>query len=411
MTCVHNARHKKNLILYFQVHQPSRLRNLRFLDIGSNLPYFDDKLNEAIIQRVATQCYAPANELLLKTIRQHPNVKVCFSVSGIAIDQLQAYAPETLASFRALADTGCVEFLAETYYHSLASVFPGNDFELQVARHQREILRHFGISPKVFRNTELIYHDELGKRISQLGFSGTIIDGADRILHRVSPHHVFIHPETDLRILTRNYRLSDDIAFRFIQDGTTLSTRTYIDWLRAIPADQRTATIAMDYETFGEHYKTDSGILSFLREFLTAVAADDNLQFTTPSEAIKSKPYGTLSVPVPVSWADEERDLSAWLGNEMQRDAFDSLAKLEKDVKDLCDKELLHEWRMLQTSDHFYYMSTKRGSDGQVHSYFSPYPSPYEAFINFMNVLADFTSRVKRLKSAAKENSSIPVTA
>lgn len=316
------------------------------------------------------------------------------------MDQLADYAPEVLDSFRQLAETGNVEFLAETYYHSLSCMIPGNEFELQVAKHQKTILQHLGVVPKVFRNTELIYSDEIGGRISQLGFKGVIIDGADRILGRNNLHHVFEHATGDLRLLLRDYRLSDEISFRFSQNATPLSAAQYIGWLGAIPEGQNVITLAMDYETFGEHQKKETGIFDFLETLLVSLCRRRDFRFSTAADALEQAPVSRLAVPHTISWADQERDLSAWLGNEMQRDAFDSLLKLEQDVKDLLDRRLLNEWRTLQTSDHFYYMSTKKGSDGEVHAYFSPYPSPYEAFINYMNVLTDFALRIKIGKSA-----------
>lgn len=363
---------------------------------------------------MAANCYLPTNALLHTLIKKHPGIKVAFSISGITIDQLEEYAPEVLDSFRSLAETGSVEFLNETYYHSLACMLPGNEFELQVAKHRKKIFAHFGMLPRVFRNTELIYSNEIGERIGLLGYDGILLDGVDRVLGHQSPHHVFQHPVSEeLKMLMRNYRLSDDISFRFSQNSTTLSVEQYIEWLDAIPANENVVTIAMDYETFGEHQKKESGIFDFLENLFARLAAAESYRFMTPSDAVTHiQPSATLSVPGFISWADEERDVSAWLGNEMQRDAFDSFCKLENDVKSLNDKALLHEWRTLLTSDHFYYMSTKKGNDGGVHSYFSPYPSPYEAFINYMNVLTDFGLRVKVQKSAAavgrKRNAEVP---
>lgn len=404
MSSAINAGKDKNLILYFQVHQPRRLCTLRFFDIGAHRGYFNDTLNKEIIQRVARLCYLPANALLLKLIKKNPQIKIAFSISGITIDQLEDYAPEVLDSFRQLAETGCVDFLTETYYHSLACLFPGNEFELQVAKHQKKILKHFGVLTKVFRNTELIHSQETANRISQLGFKGVMIDGVDRVLGPLNCHHVFQHPASTLKLLPRDFRLSDDISFRFSQNQTSLAASEYIKWLGRIPENEKLITLAMDYETFGEHQKKETGIFSFLEGLLSDLARKKNFHFKTPSEAVETlQVSGELSLPGYISWADQERDLSAWLGNEMQRDAFDSLVKLEQDVKMLHNKTLLNEWRTLQTSDHFYYMSTKKGSDGEVHSYFSPYPSPYEAFINYMNVLTDFGLRVKILKSAGSE--------
>lgn len=319
------------------------------------------------------------------------------------IDQLEEYAPEVLDSFKTLAKTGSVDFLTETYYHSLACMIPGKEFDFQIRKHQERIEKLFGVRSNVFRNTELIYSDHIGQRISDLGFKGVLSDGIDRILGQDNPHHVFEHPEADLKLLLRNYRLSDDIAFRFSQKQSPLTANQYMTWLNDIPVDQNVITLALDYETFGEHHKKETGIFTFLDNLLTALARKKNYRFLTPSEAIEILPgHKTLSVPSFISWADEERDLSAWLGNEMQRDAFDSLLKLETDIKSLHNKTLLNLWRSLQTSDHFYYMSTKKGNDGGVHSYFSPYPSPYEAFINYMNVLTDFSLQININKSASR---------
>lgn len=350
---------------------------------------------------MASQCYLPTNALLLKLIKKDPRIKIAFSISGITIDQLEDYAPEVLDSFRLLAQTGCVEFLTETYYHSLACLLPTNEFDLQVAKHQKKILQHFRVLTKVFRNTELIHSQETANRIHQLGFKGVMIDGVDRVLGAQNCHHVLEHPGSDLKLLLRDFRLSDDISFRFSQNQKSLTAAEYINWLSKIPQNEKVVNLAMDYETFGEHQKKETGIFSFLETLLSNLARKKNFHFMTPSQAIETLPVsGKLSLPGYISWADQERDLSAWLGNEMQRDAFDSMLKLEQDVKMLHNKTLLNEWRTLQTSDHFYYMSTKKGSDGQVHSYFSPYPSPYEAFINYMNVLTDLGLRVKILKSA-----------
>lgn len=338
---------------------------------------------------------------MLKLIKKNPRIKIAFSISGITIDQLEAYAPEVLDSFRLLAETGCVDFLTETYYHSLACLLPSNEFELQVAKHQKKILRHFGVLTKVFRNTELIHSQETANRINQLGFKGIMIDGVDRVLGPLNCHHAFQNPGSRLKLLPRDFRLSDDISFRFYQNQTSLSAAEYITWLSNIPQSEKVITLAMDYETFGEHQKKETGIFSFLENLFSGLAKKKNFHFMTPSQAVETLPVsGELSLPGYISWADQERDLSAWLGNEMQRDAFDSLIKLEEDIKMVHSKTLLNDWRTLQTSDHFYYMSTKTGSDGEVHSYFSPYPSPYEAFINYMNVLADLGLRVKSLKAA-----------
>ena len=395
----------RNVIFYFQVHQPRRLRSMRFFDIGSHATCFNDDLNREIMQRVAANCYLPTNALLLKLIKKHPEIRLTFSISGVTLEQFELFAPEVLHSFRALADTGSVEFLCETYFHSLACMMPGHEFEIQALKHADAIEKHFGKRPTVFRNTELIYNDEIGKRISMLGFNGVLTDGIQKVVkNNKSVHQVYMHPnESDLRILLRDYLLSDDIAFRFSQNGTRLSVDKYMTWLNDVPDYDKVITLAMDYETFGEHQKKETGILDFFKKLLTALAKSSKHTMLTASEAVKDiTPHSTLSVPEHVSWADQERDLSAWLGNDMQRDSFESLIKLDKTVKALSNSEILKQWRMLQTSDHFYYMSTKKGSDGSVHNYFSPYPSPYEAFINYMNVLTDFSVHLNVKKSVHK---------
>jgi alpha-amylase len=392
---------QKKLALYFQIHQPMRLRRFKFFDIGMGAQYFDDTLNNQIIEQVARECYLPANTLLLKLVKKYPQIRIAFSISGLALDQFHEVTPEVLDSFRALGETGCVEFLGETQYHSLASLIPGNEFETQVIEHSAKVNAYLGLRPTVFRNTELIYSNDIASRAAALGFNGIYCDGIEQVLGYRSPHHLYSHPSDNIRILLRNYRLSDDIAFRFQHTETALTVDKYMSWLRAIPADQSLVNIAMDYETFGEHQKKETGIFKFLENLLIQLANEKSICMMTPSEVIASEEsHDFLSVSGLVSWADRERDVSAWLGNPIQQDAFDTLLSLEPMIVRANDPLLLKCWRMLQTSDHFYYMSTKKGDDGVVHSYFSPYPSPYEAFINYMNVLSDFTLKLnKRMKT------------
>ncbi len=383
-----------------------RLNRFTFFDIGSEKPYFDDSLNNEIIDRIARACYLPANMLLLKLIRKNPGIKVTFSISGLTLEKLDLVAPEVLYSFRALAETGAVEFLGETQYHSLACMIPGDEFEKQVIEHRKKLEHYIGVTPAVFRNTELIYNDDIARRAASLGFKGIYCDGVEKILGYRSPHHVYSSAGSGLPILLRNYRLSDDIAFRFSEQSLTVEK--YVSWLNALPPEQTLINVALDYETFGEHKKKSTGIFAFLEELLGRVANDKGLVMRTPSEAISlEKPKESLAVPVHVSWADRERDLSAWLGNPIQQDAFDTLVSLGKDVNKINDP-LLHKcWRLLQTSDHYYYMSTKEGDDGNVHAMFSPYPSPYEAFINYMNVLSDFRLIANRKLSTRSEKQKI----
>lgn len=392
---------KQNIVLYFQIHQPRRLNVVNFFDIPNEPPYFNDSLNEAIVRRVARECYIPANALLLKLIEEVPGIKITFSISGVVIDQLEAYAPEALDSFQRLAKTGAVEFLAETYYHSLASLANGEEFELQVFQHLEKMLEVFGARPVVFRNTELIYNDEIGNRVAKMGFQGIFTEGHESILNARSPHQLYSHPEQEqLKIFLRNYRLSDDIAFRFIQGGKRLQTTQYLSWLNGMPSQERLINLAMDYETFGEHQKSGTGIFEFLEELLPALASGKKFRMIHPSEAVNILPAReNLSVKAHLSWADLERDISAWLGNDMQKDAFNSIMRLESDVKNFGGEKLLKYWRFLQTSDHFYYMSLKTDTDGSVHAYFSPFPSSYEAFISFMNVVTHLSFRIQAEKN------------
>lgn len=385
---------------YFQVHQPRRLRRFRFFDIGSSSNYFDDSSNEKIVERIAAECYLPANKMLLSLIRQHPNLRITFSLSGMVIEQLRMYSPETLESFQALAQTGAVEFLGETYYHSLASLLDEGEFCDQVELHRTTIAEHFGVLPTTFRNTELIYSNAIARAVARLGFNGMYLDGIERVLKGRSANHVYTHPDTALSLFPRNYRLSDDISFRY-SDRTwsewPLTEDSFMRWLGQMPDEDNFISLGMDYETFGEHQKQSEGILTFMNRLLSRLAVHPQFMFVNPSEAAKLiQPAGILSVSAPISWADQERDLSAWLGNDMQRDAFASLKKLSSAVWESGSSRLLREYRYLQTSDHFYYMSTKRGSDGIVHQYFSPYSSPYEAFMNYMNVLADVEYRLTK---------------
>lgn len=400
----------KSICFYFQVHQPDRLRQYRFFDIGNNFIYYDEFTNKNIMRRIARKCYLPINALLLELIKSHRSkFRLAFSISGVAIEQFRQFAPEVLDSFKALADTGCVEFLAETYSHSLASIANENEFKLQVKDHSKLIESTFGMKPVTFRNTELIYSDQIGACVADMGYKTMLTEGAKHILGWKSPNFVYtntINPK--LKLLLKNSELSDDIAFRFSNkswDGWPLTAEKYADWVESALEKDDTLNIFMDYETFGEHQPAESGIFDFLKALPDAILAK-GISFDTPSQvAAKYQPVGPLHVQYPISWADEERDTSAWLGNELQNEAFSKLYSLDKKVKKIKDKDLLNVYRHLQESDHFYYMCTKFFSDGAVHSYFNPYDTPYEAFINYMNVLSDFELRVEaRLKKSEKRN-------
>ncbi len=346
------------------------------------------------------------NALLLELINKYNGAfKVSFSISGTFMDQMEAYAPDVLESFQKLVATGHVELLNETYSHSLASLKSKDEFKNLVYKHQTKIKELFnGYAPKVFRNTELIYSDQIGALVAEMGYDAMLTEGAKHILGWKSPNYVYVNSiEPKLKILLKNFQLSDDIAFRFgnkAWDDYPLTTEKFIKWINAIPNEEETLNLFMDYETFGEHQWAETGIFEFMKHLPEAVFTQTNFGFSTPSEiASKIAPVGKIHVPIPISWADEERDLTAWLGNDLQDEAFDRLYELEKSVNAIEDEEIQRDWKYLQTSDHFYYMCTKFFSDGDIHSYFSPYDSPYDAFINYMNVLSDFMMRVKEKSS------------
>ncbi len=399
----------KTVCLYFQVHQPWRLKKYRFFNMGKDHHYLDDLLNRSIMQKVARQCYLPMNALLLKLIRENEGRFRCtFSVTGIAVEQFKTYAPEVLDSFRELAATGCVEFLAETYSHSLAALASPEDFCEQVELHTRMLEREFGLHPTAFRNTELIYSDEIGKAVADMGFKTMLAEGARHVLGWKSPNFVYANAiDQRMRLLLRNYKLSDDIAFRFSDKGWDqwpLTPEKYVSWLASEDTPGDVINLFMDYETFGEHQNADTGIFDFMRALPAAVLAKQGeLEFATVSEtAQKHQPVSVLHCPHVMSWADEERDVTAWLGNELQNEAFSKLYAQKEKVLELDDPDFYYVWSFLQTSDHFYYMATKWLSDGDVHSYFNPYDSAYDAFINYMNVLSDFIIELDAALAAKK---------
>ncbi len=394
----------KTVCLYFQVHQPWRLKVYRFFNIGKDHNYLDDFTNRSIMQKVARQCYLPMNALLLKLIKENKGAFRCsFSITGSAVEQFRTYAPEVLDSFRALADTGCVEFLAETYSHSLAALSSKEDFVEQVKLHSAMIKKEFGKKPAAFRNTELIYSDQIGAMVSELGFKTILAEGAKHVLGWKSPDYIYTNAiDNRLRVLLRNYKLSDDIAFRFSNKGWDqypLTADKFASWIAGETGE--VVNLFMDYETFGEHQKADTGIFDFMKALPKAVLKQGDLQFSTVSEAAKAyQPVGVLHCPHVMSWADEERDVTAWLGNELQNEAFSKLYALKDKIKALKSADFSYVWNFMQTSDHFYYMATKWLSDGDVHSYFNPYGSSYEAFINYMNVLSDFEIEIDKALAA-----------
>ena len=404
----------KTVCLYFQVHQPWRLKVYRFFNIGKDHNYLDDFTNRAIMQKVARQCYLPMNALLLKLIKENKGAFKCtFSITGSAVEQFRAYAPEVLDSFRALAETGCVEFLAETYSHSLAALSSKEDFVEQVKLHSKMIKDEFGKKPVAFRNTELIYSDAIGEMVSELGFKTILAEGAKHVMGWKSPNFIYTNSiDNRLRVLLRNYKLSDDIAFRFSNQGWDqypLTADKFAQWVS--DENGEVINLFMDYETFGEHQKATTGIFDFVKALPKAILKNE-LSFATVSEAAKAyQPVGVLHCPHVMSWADEERDVTAWLGNELQNEAFSKLYALKDKVKALKNADFEYVWNFMQTSDHFYYMATKWLSDGDVHSYFNPYGSSYEAFINYMNVLSDFEIEVEKALAAKKSRKKETATA
>ena len=401
---------KKSICLYFQVHQPNRLRLYRFFDIGKDSHYYDDFANRTILRRVAQKCYLPMNALLLELIEANKGAfKVAFSISGSVLEQFDRYAPEVIESFRKLAQTGCVEFLSETYYHSLASLASPIEFKNQVLKHKAAIEHYFGVTPKAFRNTELIYSDAIGEMVYDMGFKTMLTEGARHVLGWKSPNFVYnCAMAKNLKLLLKNSSLSDDIAFRFSDRGWSdwpLTGEKYLGWLKSSAQNEDIVNLFMDYETFGEHQKAASGIFDFMRALPQIVINDGEFEFVTPTQAAKKhRPVGELDVMDPISWADEERDVTAWLGNELQNDAFNKLNDQAEKLALLNDEALWSDFGHLQESDHFYYMCTKFFSDGAVHKYFNPYDTPYEAFINYMNVLSDFILRVDDAISVSDVN-------
>ena len=401
---------KKSICLYFQVHQPNRLRLYRFFDIGKDSHYYDDFANRTILRRVAQKCYLPMTALLLELIEANKGAfKVAFSISGSVLEQFDRYAPEVIESFRKLAQTGSVEFLSETYYHSLASLASPIEFKNQVLKHKAAIEHYFGVTPKAFRNTELIYSDAIGEMVYDMGFKTMLTEGAKHVLGWKSPNFVYSCAQAkNLKLLLKNSSLSDDIAFRFSDRGWSdwpLTGEKYLSWIKAAAQNDEIVNLFMDYETFGEHQKAASGIFDFMKFFPEVVLKDGEFEFVTPTQAAKKhRPVAELDVMDPISWADEERDVTAWLGNELQNDAFNKLNDQAEKLALLNDEALWSDYGHLQESDHFYYMCTKFFSDGAVHKYFNPYDTPYEAFINYMNVLSDFILRVDDAISVSDVN-------
>ncbi|MHC4751602.1 MAG: glycoside hydrolase family 57 protein [Planctomycetota bacterium] len=387
-----------SVCFYFQVHQPVRLRHYTVFD--KNDLYFDDHKNGSICKKVANKCYLPANRLLLDIIRRFEGrFRIAYSITGVLLEQLERYCPEVMSTFDALAETGCVEFLAETYYHSLSFLYSHEEFVEQVNKHIEAINYFFGQKPRIFRNTELIYNNDLATLVESMdSFDAIITEGADHILGFRSPNFVY-QPKgcNKLKLLLKHYSLSDDIAFRFSNRDWPqwpLTADKFARWISSVNGNGNVVNLFMDYETFGEHQWEDTGIFDFMQHLPQEILKHPDNDFKTPSEVVQSYSIAdTVDVPHIISWADTERDLSAWLGNAMQSNAIHELYRLEKKIKKTNDEKIIGDWRKLQASDHFYYMCTKYFADGDVHKYFNPYDSPYDSYINFMNVLDNLHSR------------------
>lgn len=390
---------------YFHVHQPYRVKRYSVFDIGTDNQYFNDCSetdlnNRKIVEKVANKSYRPMNAVLERLLAKHPEFRFALSFSGTALDQFEAYAPDVLESFQRLIATGRVEVLADTYHHSLAFFYSVPEFERQVALHAKRINELFNYTPRVFRNTELSYRNDLAKWCEDHGYTGIMAEGWDPVLGWRSPNYLYRPVGCEkIKILLKNYKLSDDVAFRFGNRGWEswpLTAETYASWVHAHHGDGQTINLFMDYETFGEHQWEDTGIFNFMEVLPETLMRHHDTSFKTPSETVASyDAVGDLDVPHIMTWADTDRDLTAWTGNDIQRDAIAATYALEHDVLKSDDPELLETWRKLQTSDHFYYMCTKWFSDGDVHAYFSPYESPYDAYIAFMNALSDLQLRVQ----------------
>ncbi len=398
-----HAPDQKAIVLYLHVHQPFRIRHYTIFDSGTDHAYFDaphgDRTNnEHIIHKVAEKSYIPTNRKILELLQRYPDFKLSLSITGTVLEQFERYAPHVLESFQELTRTGRVEIVAETYHHSLAFFYSLAEFEMQVDMHRRKIEELFGQTPKVFRNTELSYNNDLAYWADRAGYKGILAEGWDPVLGWRSPNFVYRPTYTNnIRLLMKNYKLSDDIAFRFGDrnwESWPLTAEKFSHWLSE-SGDATNFNLFMDYETFGEHQWSESGIFDFLEHLPVEWLKTNNHSFMTVSEAIDTfDPADRIDVPQTTTWADTERDLSAWLGNPMQQQAIEALYQLQDAVIKTGDLALIEDWRKLQTSDHFYYMCTKYFNDGDIHAYFSPYETPYEAFTNFMNAWHDVKFRL-----------------
>lgn len=392
----------RDIVFYLHMHQPYRVRPYTIFDIGEHHDYFlsyDHKTdNQAIFHKVAHKSYHPMIALLKKLVTDVEGFSVNLSISGIFLEQCEAWDPALLREIRELAETGKVEFATETYYHSLSFFYSQFEFEKQVTMQNEALQKHFGVRPKVFRNTELAYNNELGKWAEAAGYKAVLAEGWDPILNWRSSHYLYAPKATsNIALFLKDYRLSDDLAFRFSNQQWAqwpLTAEKYKSWVDSLPEEEQLVNLFMDFETFGEHQWADTGIFEFFEEF-AAMWCQDGRRFATFTEALDThRTHDTVDMPNTITWADNERDLSAWLGNAMQQEVADALYKLENNVLHTKDEALIRDWRHLQSSDLLYYLSTKWFDDGNVHAYFSPYDSPYDGFMNYMNAIRDIRYRI-----------------
>jgi alpha-amylase len=404
-----------SVCLYLHVHQPLRIKKYRVFDVGNDHNYFNDSSqtdlnNKKVLEKVARKSYLPTNKVLLSLLKKHPEFRLSLSMSGVFLEQLADGFDDVLKSFKELIDTGRVEVLSETYHHSLAFFYSLSEFERQVQKHRELVKKVLGYAPKVFRNTELAYNNDLAAWADSKGYKAILAEGWDSFLGWRSPNFIYepklskkkVKGKKNIRLLLKNYKLSDDIAFRFSEKSWKewpLTSEKFAQWVNAINGNGQVVNLFMDYETFGEHQWEDKGIFDFLKAMPGHILNYPDNDFVTASEAVERyEPMDILDVPYVVTWADTERDLSAWTGNAIQSSAIDAIYKLESEVLKTKNKLLIEDWRKLQTSDHFYYMCTKWYADGDVHKYFNPYESPYDAFICFMNAVKDLEIRVVESK-------------
>ncbi|HCC52211.1 MAG TPA: alpha-amylase [Porphyromonadaceae bacterium] len=393
----------KTICLYFQIHQPFRLRRYRFFDIGNDHYYYDDFQNEEIFRKVAYMCYIPANRAMLEMIKNSDGkFKVAFSISGVALEQMEIYAPELIDSFKELLKTGCVEFLTETYAHSLSSLGDPDEFRTQVKMHTEKVESVFGITPKVFRNTELIYSDDISEMVYDMGFRGMLTEGAKHVLGWKSPNYVYASVvQPDLKLLLKNDRFSEDLSLRFADYSWTeypLTADKYMSWIASASEAEHVINLFLNYEILGSLHASSTGIFDFFKA-LPRYAGQKNITFSLPSELFENnEAIDRIDVPYPMSWVDEEKDCSSWMGNVLQKEAFQKINEISERVRLCSDRRILQDWLYLQSSDHFYYMNTKH------YNLFSPYDNPYDAFNNYMNVLSDFILRVEAQYPSSIEN-------